>query len=87
MIRGLVTDLSIVVLHVFCFPVMVTLPLALSITLPMLQQVHHEELTSSLQSGYLFLILTVLSSNLLVFEPADDGKTSHFQHNYLSSSC
>jgi len=35
----------------------------------------------------MLLLLTLLSTSLLSVEAADDSVTSHFQHNYLHSSC
>jgi hypothetical protein len=67
---------------------MLTLLLAQSKKLPLLQQKQfHQQLTSSLQSVCMLLLLTLPSSTLLFVEVADDGKTSHFQHNYLRSFC
>jgi len=50
---------------------MYTLLLAVSITLPLLQQ-HQQQLTSSLQPVCMLLLLTVLSPNLFFVEAADD---------------
>jgi len=71
-------------LHVFCFSVMFTLLLAVSITLSLLQQ--QQQLTSSLQSVCTLFLLIVLPTTLFYVEAADDGLTFDFQHNNLHSS-
>jgi hypothetical protein len=71
-------------LNVFCFSVLFTLLLALSITLPLLQP---HQLTSSLQPVCMLLLLTALPPSLLSVEAAGGSITSNFQHNYLHSSC
>jgi hypothetical protein len=66
---------------------MFTLLLAVSITLPLLQQQQQQELPSSLQPVSMLLLLTVLSPTLLFIEDSDDGVTSDFENSYLHSSC
>jgi hypothetical protein len=82
----LVTDLLWWFLLVFCFPDMFTHPLAVSIKLTLSQQKQPQQLTSSLQTLCMLLLLTVLSPSLLFVEADDDSVTYHFQHNYFNIS-
>ena len=61
--------------------------LALSVTLPFLQQTQHHKLTSSHLSVCRLLPLTLLSPPLCSVEAADGGLTFDFQHDYIHSSC